>query len=88
MNGLTLGERSRFQVERVRAVDGRVNRSEAPAEEGRGAGVVVVTCWSRPARRRLEPYASALGAVLGLAACPRRMLGLEVIWTPADPTTR
>ena len=28
MNGVSLAERSRFQVERVRAADGRVERSD------------------------------------------------------------
>ena len=44
MNSLALTERSRFQVERVRAADGHVNTSTADAEEGKEAlELVVVT---------------------------------------------
>ena len=44
MNGVSLAERSRFQVERVRVADGRAARSDAPAEEGKEAlELVVVT---------------------------------------------
>jgi uncharacterized membrane protein len=35
MNAMALSERSRFQVERVRAAGGRVSRSAAPAVEGK-----------------------------------------------------
>ena len=37
MNGVSLAERSRFQVERIRAADGRLARSEA-ARRGRQRG--------------------------------------------------
>ena len=91
MNGVTLAERSRFQIERVRAADGRVQRSTAAAEEGKEAlELVVVTlvlasrsplrtfkAVSSPAE--LEALLSELGAVV-----PSGLLGLEVIWTPAD----
>src|SRR3954471_17813624 len=44
MNGVSLSERSRFQVERVRVADGRAARSDAAAEEGKEAlELVVVT---------------------------------------------
>ena len=44
MNGVALAERSRFQVERLRAVDGHVSRSTAVAEEGKEVlELVVVT---------------------------------------------
>lgn len=91
LNGLTLGERSHFQIERVRAVDGRVNRSEAPAEEGKEALEYVMVTLLVATRTPIEgwrPITSPadLGAVLsGLGGLsPQGMLGLEVVWTPAD----
>jgi uncharacterized membrane protein len=91
MNAITLAERSRFQVERVRGADGRVNRSSAAAEEGREAlelvvvTVVVATRTPLPAFKtigspdELSTLLSQLGAI-----SPEGLLGLEVIWTPAD----
>jgi uncharacterized membrane protein len=92
MNALTMAERSRFEVERVRASDGRVNRSTAAAEEGKEAlelvvvTVVVATRNPLPSFKSLTTPAelaailSALGSVV-----PQGLLGLEVVWTPADP---
>jgi uncharacterized membrane protein len=92
MNGAAMTERSRFEVERVRASDGRVNRSSAAAEEGKEAlelVVVTVIAATRTPLGEFKPLAtpgelgsllSELGAVSG-----RGLLGLEVIWTPADP---
>jgi len=91
MNGVSLAERSRFQVERVRVADGRTSRSDAPAEEGKEAlelVVVTLVAATRTPLERFRPVASAdeLGALLqelgGVA--PNGLLGLEVIWTPAD----
>jgi uncharacterized membrane protein len=92
LNSLTLGERSRFQVERLRAVDGQVRRSEVAAEEGKEALEYVMvtvlvatrtpfTGW-RPIEdpEDLEAVLAELGGV-----SPDGMLGLEVVWTPADP---
>jgi uncharacterized membrane protein len=92
MNGLTLAERSRFQVERVRAVDGRVNRSAAPAEEGKEALELVVVTLVAATRSPLAAFKAfttpddlaALLSELG-AVSPNGLLGLEVVWTPADP---
>ncbi|HVY37152.1 MAG TPA: DUF1517 domain-containing protein [Polyangia bacterium] len=92
MNGIALGERSRFQVERVRGTDGRVVRSDAPAEEGKEAlELVVVTLlvatrtplsnFDRPSSS--EQLAGVLSELGGVP--PDAILGLEVIWTPADP---
>jgi uncharacterized membrane protein len=92
MNALALAERSHFQVERVRSADGRVVRSDAPAEEGKEAlELVVITLlaatrtplarFDRPGSpAELEALLSELGGV-----SPDAILGLEVIWTPADP---
>lgn len=92
MNGMALGERSRFTVERVRAADGRTMRSQATAEEGREAlELVVVTvlaatrtpleqCHAVSSHDELKALLSELGGV-----SPSGLLGVEVIWTPADP---
>jgi uncharacterized membrane protein len=92
LNGVALGERSRFQVERVRAADGRVNRSAETAEEGKEAlelVVVTVLVATRTPLAGFKPVASsddlsALLSDLG-GVPPTGLLGLEVIWTPADP---
>jgi uncharacterized membrane protein len=92
MNGLALTERSRFQVERVRSGDGRLVRSEAPAEVGREALELVVVTAIVATRMPLAGFGSIespqqLGGLLsslgGVSA--DGLLGLEVIWTPADP---
>ena len=91
MNGIALGERSRFQVERVRVAEGRAVRSDAPAEEGKEAlemVVVTLVAATRTPLDRFKPVAtidelSALLSQLGGIA-PTGLLGLEVIWTPAD----
>jgi uncharacterized membrane protein len=92
LNSLTLGERARFQVERLRVADGQVRRSTAAAEEGREALEYVVVTMLVATRSPLpsaQPVQGIeeLGALLtelgGLA--PNGILGLEVIWTPADP---
>ena len=92
MNSLALAERSHFQVERVRAADGRVNTSTVAAEEGKEAlelvVVTVVVATRAPltafkevgSPEELEALLSDLGGV-----SPEGLLGLEVIWTPADP---
>jgi len=92
MNGVTLAERSRFQVERVRAADGRVNRSTAPAEEGKEALELIVVTVVVATRTPLASF-KAIGSGEDLTAllselggvAPGGLLGLEVIWTPADP---
>jgi uncharacterized membrane protein len=92
MNGVALSERSRFQVERVRAAEGRASRSELPAEEGKEALELVVVTLVAATRTPLEKF-GALGSEAELKALlaelggvsPDGLLGLEVIWTPADP---
>lgn len=95
MNGLALAERARFQVERVRGADGHVRRSEVAAEEGKEAlEYVVVTLvvatrtplgkeWGKgeiTSHQELDTYLGQLGGVAGAG-----LLGLEAVWTPADP---
>jgi uncharacterized membrane protein len=92
MNGLALAERSRFTVERVRASDGRLKRAEEAAEEGREALEMVLvtlivatrtplsTFRTITSHEELEATLSELGGV-----APTGLLGMEVVWTPADP---
>lgn len=95
MNAMALAERGRFQVERVRAAGGRVSRSAAPAEEGKEALELVVVTLVAATRTPLEKFGSpgsvgspedlsALLAELG-GVSPDAILGIEVVWTPADP---
>jgi uncharacterized membrane protein len=92
MNGVALAERSRFQVERVRVVDGRTIRSDAPAEEGREALELIVVTLVVATRTPLPGFGgidspddlAKLLTTLG-GVSPDGLLGLEVVWTPADP---
>jgi uncharacterized membrane protein len=92
MNGLALGERSRFSVERVRSADGRVNRASETAIEGAEALEIVLVTMIVATRaplstfKRLDTHeeVEALLSELGGVA-PSGLLGLEVVWTPADP---
>jgi uncharacterized membrane protein len=91
MNGLSLAERARFQVERVRGADGRVQQSTAAAEEGREALELVVVTLVVATRAPLQKFGEltneeqlhAILAELG-GASPSGLLGMEVVWTPAD----
>jgi uncharacterized membrane protein len=92
MNGMALAERSRFQVERLRGTDGRVVRSQAPAEEGKEALELVVVTLLAATRTPLgnfdrpsspEQLAAVLSELGGVS--PDAILGLEVVWTPVDP---
>ncbi len=92
LNALALAERSRFQVERVRGADGSVRRSSAaPTTSAEVLEYLVVTILLATRvslggiqkltdRDELDAVLSALGSVP-----PHGILGLEVIWTPADP---
>lgn len=92
LNGLSLAERSRFQVERVRGANGNVRRSTVEAEEGKEAleyvVVTIVVATRTPLgkwktitdRTDVDLYLGQLGGISSSG-----MLGLEVVWTPADP---
>jgi uncharacterized membrane protein len=92
MTGAAMAERSRFQVERVRSSEGQVRRSEASPSVGSEAleflVVTVLVATRRPLaglqklddRQELDAVLAELGSVAANA-----LLGLEVIWTPADP---
>jgi uncharacterized membrane protein len=92
LNGAAMAERSRFQVERVRGTDGQVRRSDAAATVGSEAleflvvTVLVATRQGLAGLDKLDDRA-VLDAVLGtLGGVPASaLLGLEVVWTPADP---
>jgi uncharacterized membrane protein len=92
LNALALAERSRFQVERVRAADGQVRTSDSPRAVGREAlELVVVTLLvaSRTALGGVDKIESRNDVERALASIgqitPRQLLGIEVVWTPADP---
>jgi uncharacterized membrane protein len=92
MNAAALAERSRFQIERLRGSEGNVRRSDTKLEESAEVLELVVVTLVVASRRplielkslteagQLQELLGALGAVSGDA-----LLGLEVIWTPADP---
>ena len=92
LNALALAERSRFQVERVRGADGQVRKSTAEAvahDDVLEYLLVTVLVASRTPftsikkvteREELDTLLSDLGGVSQGA-----LMGLEVIWTPADP---
>lgn len=91
MNSLALGERSRFAVERVRGADGNVRRSEAAATSSPDAleyVVVTVVVATRTPLPDLKPVTDRESLEAGLGQLggvpPQGLLGLEVIWTPAD----
>jgi uncharacterized membrane protein len=91
MNAVALSERSRFQVERVRGADGNVRRSEAaPAASSEALEYLVVTlivASRQPIVQTTEVSdpASLQGLLGELGGVPGNvLLGLEVIWTPAD----
>jgi uncharacterized membrane protein len=92
MNGAAMAERSRFQVERVRGSDGQVRRSEAAQSVGSEALEYLVVTLLVATRTPLaigkgEDDRQAVDAALAElgAVAASSLLGLEVIWTPADP---
>jgi uncharacterized membrane protein len=94
MNAMALAERSRYQVERIRNAGGQVSRAAGPALEGKEALELVVVTLVAATRVPLDKFtgssADSSRDLAGLltelgGVSPDALLGLEVIWTPADP---
>ena len=93
LNGWALNERARFQVERIRGAGQHLKRSDAPAEEGREALEFVVVTVVLATRTPVGGDWKGVAAEADVEALLRRMgevgpdglLGLEIVWTPADP---
>jgi len=92
MNGAAMAERSHFQLERVRGADGHVRRSEAAATVGSEAleflvvTLLVATRLPLDGMKKVEDRSALEGVLSQLGGVPANaLLGLEVIWTPADP---
>lgn len=92
MNALALEERSRFEVERIRGADGVVRRSSAAATTSSEVleylVVTIIAATRTPLEvpkdiRDREGVEAALRTLGGVS--PDALLGLEVIWSPADP---
>ncbi|MBN2577020.1 MAG: DUF1517 domain-containing protein [Deltaproteobacteria bacterium] len=92
INGAAMAERSRFQVERVRGAGGQVRRSDAAASVGGEAleflvvTVLVATREPLSSLQKIEDRAGLDAVLAELGSVPAsNLLGLEVVWTPADP---
>jgi uncharacterized membrane protein len=92
MNGAAMAERSHFQFERVRGAEGQVRRSDAAPTVGREAleflviTILVATRVPLDGMKKVEDRPALEGALSELGGVPASaLLGLEVIWTPADP---
>jgi uncharacterized membrane protein len=91
LSTMAMKERSHFQVERVRGVDGTVRKSSGASTVGNDVleyiVVTILVATRRPIteirpvsdRSELDQILSALGGVPS-----NTLLGLEVIWLPAD----
>jgi len=92
LNAAAMAERSRFEVERIRGTGGSVHRAQAAAVVGAEALeylVVTVIVATRVPLARVSATSDREGldaALSELGAVPAQaLLGLEVVWTPADP---
>jgi len=92
MNGAAMAERSRFQLERVRGSEGKVRRSEAAETVGKEAleflVITILVATRAPIDRmtKIEDRSALEGVLSELGGVPASvLLGLEVVWTPADP---
>ena len=92
LNAAAMTERARFEVERIRGADGSVRRAQAAATVGTEAleylvVTVIVAARVPLARVRAPKDREGMEAALSeLGAVPSHvLLGLEVVWTPADP---
>ena len=92
LNAAAMAERARFEVERIRVADGSVRRAQTAATVGAEAleylVVTVIVATRAPLARIQAPRdRESLEAVLSEfgAISSNTLLGLEVVWTPADP---
>jgi uncharacterized membrane protein len=92
LNSLALDERSRFQVERVRGADGKVRRAQAALTQSEDVLEYLVVTLLVAARtpieglKKLDELSDLEPALRALGAVPADvLLGLDVVWTPADP---
>jgi uncharacterized membrane protein len=92
INGAAMAERSRYQLERVRGAEGQLRRSNAAATVGQEVleflvvTVLVATRVSFGEIAKVDDRPGLDRALAALGAVPANaLLGLEVIWTPADP---
>lgn len=90
MNAMALAERGRYDVERIRNASGQVSRGAGPALEGKEALELVVVTLLAATRVPLEKFGASSEDLTGLltelgGVPPDALLGLEVVWTPADP---
>lgn len=91
LGGLALKERSAFQVERLRAGSGSLQRSAEPATRSEEVleyivvTLIVATRSPLPMGSEVTSLQAAEDVLAGLGGLPPgELLGLEVIWTPAD----
>ena len=92
LTGAATAERSRFQIERVRGSGGQVRRSDAASAVGSEAleflviTILLATRVSLDGLKQADDRASFEAVLRELGSVPANaLLGLEVIWTPADP---
>ena len=91
LNATAMAERARFEVERIRVADGSVRRSQAAASVGAEpleylvVTVIVATRVPLASMHAVSDRESLEAALSELGAIPSHsLLGLEVVWTPAD----
>ena len=91
LGALAMAERARFEVERIRGANGSVRRAQADAAVGAEALeylIVTLVVATRIPLDSIKPVVDRNGmeaALSELGAVPSHvLLGLEVVWTPAD----
>jgi uncharacterized membrane protein len=92
LNAAAMAERARFEVERIRVADGSVRRAQTAATVGAEALeylVVTIIVATRVPLAHIQAPKDRDGLEAGLsdlgAISSHTLLGLEVVWTPADP---
>jgi len=92
LGAAAMAERARFGIERIRVADGSVRRAQAAPAVGAEALeylVVTIILATRVPLTRIKAVSDREGmeaALSELGVVPAQaLLGLEVVWTPADP---